>query len=95
MYAGLTEKSILSMNSMCAIQHAEQGELFAIYISQEDEKDREVRINRNDLKGVKVLGILATVKDSKTQETVNLAYEPFVLQDAQKMRGFGVRLRGY
>ncbi|TNV71783.1 hypothetical protein FGO68_gene6442 [Halteria grandinella] len=79
---------------MCAVQHAAEGEMFAIYLSQEDEQDRVVRLNRRDLKDVKVIGIIASVQDDRSQQIVNLAYEPFILQGTQRLRGFGVRLRG-
>jgi hypothetical protein len=39
------------------------GNIFSVWISPEDELDREVVLQRDDLDKVKVLGIIATVKD--------------------------------
>ena len=54
------------MNSQCAIQHAERNSIFAIYLSQESESDREIHLQKSDLSNIKVLGIIASVKDPKT-----------------------------
>jgi hypothetical protein len=64
--------------------------MFAIYLSQQDERDREVTINKKDLKGVKSIGIIATVRDEKTHSIVTLAYEPYIIH--RGVDRFGVRL---
>lgn len=55
--------------------------------------DREVTIDRADLKGVKAIGLIATVKDEKTHSIVTLAYEPYIIHKEQMP--YGVRLRPY
>ena len=71
------------MNSQCAIQHAERNSIFAIYLSQESESDREIHLQKSDLSNIKVLGIIASVKDPKTGYMVQLAYEPYVVMKSQ------------
>ena len=77
---------------MCSIEHAPANSLFAIYFSPSEEKDREVRLKREDLKNVKALGIIAQVKDQKSKQLITLAYDPYVLEKHQL---FGLKLSGF
>ena len=75
---------------MCAIEY-NPGHLVGLYLSPDDERDREIELSPNDLKGLKVLGIIATVRDNSSRAITQLAYDPYVLHESR----YGVRLRGY
>lgn len=88
-YAGKDAQSALLMNSACAVEQS-AGQVFGVYMSQADEADREVRLQRTDLNSIKVLGLMATVKD-ENEGTVTIAYEPYVITAPDKV--YGVRAK--
>jgi len=87
--AGKEAGSALYMNAACAVEQS-GGRVFGVYMSQQDESDREVRLQRADLSSIQALGLIATVTDP-AQGTVTIAYEPYVITAPDRV--YGVRAK--
>ncbi len=90
-FAGKEPKTALLMNAECAVEKAEG--IFGVYMSRNDEQDREVHLQRSDLDSIKVLGLLATIADTEGGAPETIAYEPYVI--TVPTRVYGVRVQGY
>lgn len=90
-FAGKEPKTALLMNAECAVEKADG--IFGVYMSSEDERDREVHLQRTDLDSVKVLGLLATIADPAGGPPETIAYEPYVITAPSRV--YGVRVQGY
>ena len=88
MFAGKTQDTAYQMNSLCALHYANQSSLFSIFLNPEDMKQNRISLSSEDLDEIKVIGIIARVKDPLSGEIVSLSYEPFTFSSVS----FGVKV---
>ena len=88
MFAGKTLETAYQMNSLCALHYANQSNLFSIYLNPDDMKKTSISLSGEDLEEIKVIGIIARVKDPVSGQIVSLSYDPFTFTHTD----FGVKI---
>eukprot|EP00347_Sterkiella_histriomuscorum_P004193 403361391 len=87
-FAGTSNQAKSYMNSICSIEHASHHDISTIFTSYDDQRKTRVKLKRADIEKIRVIGVLARIKDPMTGELINLAYEPYLLNPDT----FGVKI---
>ena len=89
LFAGANHDSRYSLGSLCSIEHAPANTLYSLFVDEEAQNNRSLKLKRSDLRNVQVIGMIARVRDPISGDMIALAYEPLTFN----IKLFGVKLQ--